>query len=115
MSRRIVITGMGWVTPLGEDIDQVWQRLLRAETAIGPVTRFEADSFVTNFAAEVKDFDLQRVMGAGASAHARAGISTKFALAAAARAWAMAGLGAPDGTPAPAGGFNPRRMGVYLG
>ncbi|MFG0283490.1 MAG: beta-ketoacyl-[acyl-carrier-protein] synthase family protein [Phycisphaerales bacterium JB039] len=112
-TRRVVITGMGWITPLGDDVEAVWARLLRGEAAIGPVTRFEAQSFATNFAAEVKDFDLGRVMGPAAAAHGGAGLSTQFALAAAARAWHSAKLGSLDGAPAP--GFRPRRMGVYLG
>ena len=57
-SQRVVVTGAGWVTPLGHDIDTVWERLLRGESAVAPITHFDASTFATNFAAEVKDFNL---------------------------------------------------------
>lgn len=117
MARRIVITGQGWVTPLGHDVDAVWARLLAGESAIGAVTRFDARSFSTNFAAEVRDFDLARTFK-DTSPHAHAAINTRFALAAAARAWRSAGLACENGSgfralPDPA--IDPRRMGMYLG
>jgi len=104
---RVVITGMGWVTPLGTQIDQTWDRLLNAESAIGPVSRFDANTCSTNFAAEVKDFDLKNHIGDRADAHADAGISTQFALAATQDAWTMAGM---DQTPP-----DLMRTGIYLG
>ena len=108
MTRRVVITGMGWVTPLGTGLDEVWQRLLRAETAMGPVTRYDASTFATNFAAEVKGFDLSRELAGSPRLdwHMGAGVSTRFALAAARRAWEQSGL---------AGKADPRRVGTYLG
>ncbi|MDX9912285.1 MAG: beta-ketoacyl-[acyl-carrier-protein] synthase family protein [Phycisphaerales bacterium] len=108
MARRVVITGMGWVTPLGTGLDEVWQRLLRAETAMGPVTRYDASTFATNFAAEVKGFDLARELAGSPHLdwHAHAGVSTGFALAAAKRAWEQSRL---------AESIDPRRVGIYLG
>jgi 3-oxoacyl-[acyl-carrier-protein] synthase II len=111
--RRVVITGMGWVTPLGEGVDDVWSRLVAGTSAIGPVTLYDAQTFATNFAAEVRDFDLERVIGDEAARHERAGRSTHFALGAAARAWAQAGLG--EGAGHQPEGVDPRRIGVYLG
>jgi 3-oxoacyl-[acyl-carrier-protein] synthase II len=111
-SPRVVITGMGWITPLGHDIDSAWSRLLAGDNAVGPVTHFDASSFATNFAAEVKGFDLAHHLPALAHRHAQAGFGTRMALAAAAQAWRQAGLGEPG---APPRGLAPHRIGMYLG
>jgi len=112
MSKRVVITGMGWVTPLGQDVESVWKRLLAGESGVGPVTRFDASTFKTNFAAEVKDFRLGDALPAArVSAHASAALNTQFALAAAWRAWEQSGLAAA----AASGKLSRRRFGMYLG
>jgi 3-oxoacyl-[acyl-carrier-protein] synthase II len=97
---------MGWVTPLGHDLETVWSGLLRGRTGVGPVTRFDASTFRTNFAAEVKGFDLRDHLDT-ADRHESAGLNTRFALGAAAQAWRQAGLDRA--------GVNPRRVGLYLG
>ncbi|MFN0132937.1 MAG: beta-ketoacyl-[acyl-carrier-protein] synthase family protein [Phycisphaerales bacterium] len=107
MPRRVVITGMGWVTPLGHDVASVWARLLKGESGVGPITRFDATTYSTNFAAEVRDYHLDAFI-ANADAHRHAGLNSRFALGAAAQAWKQAGL---DRFP----GLNRRRMGIYLG
>ncbi len=55
-TRRVVITGVGLVTPLGVGVDKNWQAVMEARSGIGPVTRFEASDFPTRIAGEVKDF-----------------------------------------------------------
>ena len=109
---RVVITGMGWITPLGHDVASAWDRLIAGDNAVGPVTHFDASSFATNFAAEVKGFDLADHMPGLASRHSQAGFGTQMALAAAAQAWRQARLGEP-GTRA--AGLDPHRIGMYLG
>ncbi len=109
MSRRIVITGIGWVTPLGCDIETVWKRLLNAETGVAPTTIFDASAFPTQFSAEVKqDFDFDKIMGARAKDFATASRNARFAIAAAEMAWASAGLNG-------AHHVDPAMVGVYLG
>ena len=57
MKRRVVVTGVGLVTPLGTGTEKTWERLLNGRSGIGPITRFDASAHASQIAAEVKDFD----------------------------------------------------------
>jgi len=103
---RVVITGMGWITPMGHDIESVWKRLLNGESGISRTTIFDASTFPTSISAEVKDFRLADHI-ADLTRHAGAGRNTQFALAACAQAWKSAGL---DGAT-----LDLDRVGIYLG
>ncbi|MBA2708828.1 MAG: beta-ketoacyl-[acyl-carrier-protein] synthase family protein [Gemmatimonadaceae bacterium] len=103
---RVVITGMGWVTPMGHSIDAVWQRLLNGESGIAKTSIFDATTFPTTFSAEVKHYDLAQDV-ADDSKHKNAGRNTKFALGACSQAWRMAGLEAAR--------LDLDRVGIYLG
>ena len=56
--RRVVVTGMGMVTPVGRDLESTWSALLAGKSGVGPITLFDARTFPTRIAAEVKDFRL---------------------------------------------------------
>jgi 3-oxoacyl-[acyl-carrier-protein] synthase II len=56
MSRRVVVTGLGALTPIGNNVSDYWNNLLKGVSGAGPITRFDATHFKTRFACEVKDF-----------------------------------------------------------
>mgnify|MGYP003300940305 CR=1 FL=1 len=55
--RRVVVTGMGTITPIGNDVDSFWESLVNGKNGIGKLTRFDTSDFKVKLAAEVKDFD----------------------------------------------------------
>ncbi len=63
MTRRVVITGLGAVTPVGNDVPTMWRNLLAGQSGAGPITLFDATAFKTRFACEVKDFDAGALIG----------------------------------------------------
>ena len=58
--RRVVVSGIGMVTPLGNDPDTTWDNLLAGESGAGPITQFDASEYPVTFACELKDFDPTR-------------------------------------------------------
>jgi 3-oxoacyl-[acyl-carrier-protein] synthase II len=113
---RVVITGMGWITPMGHAIEGVWRRLLVGESGIARTSIFDASTFPTSISAEVKEFRLADHVP-DTRGHDAAGRNTQFALAACAQAWKSAGL-PPLGTQHSAlstPGLDLDRVGIYLG
>ena len=106
MRRRVVITGIGMVTPLGTDREGVWKRLLAGESGVGYTTLFDASNFPTKISAEVRDWDVSDV-GEKPEDWKFQGRHTHFAVGAAKKAVRDAGLKEAR--------IDPTRFGVYLG
>lgn len=105
--RRVVITGMGVVTPLGHSVGEMFANVVEGKSGVDRITRFDAATFPTTFAAEVKSFDLGRFVK-DAGRFAKCGLNTRFALAASKQALEDADLLGRTGV-------DPTRFGVYLG
>ena len=60
--RRVVITGIGAVSPLRNDAETTWENAVAGKSGIGPLTRVNADDFPAKVAAEVKDFDTEQIL-----------------------------------------------------
>lgn len=69
MTRRVVVTGLGIISPVGNDIATAWSSLLAGRSGIGPVTRFDASTFPTRIAGEVKGFDVSAYMSPKEARH----------------------------------------------
>ncbi len=103
--RRVVITGLGCISPLGNDIQSTWKAALAGESGVGLITLFETTDFQTRIAAEVKGFDPTQLIGKRLAR--RTDRFTQFALEAAAQAIQDSGLSIDDG--------NRDRIGVIIG
>jgi len=55
--KRVVVTGLGAITPVGNDIETMWENLIAGKHGIGPITRFDLTGYKASLAAQVKDFD----------------------------------------------------------
>ena len=71
MRRRVVITGIGCITPMGTEVDTVWSGLKQGDSGVGYTSIFDASRFPTKISAEVRDWDVSQVGGGGGviSAH----------------------------------------------
>lgn len=105
MRRRVVVTGLGCVTPVGNDVATTWQALLDGKSGGGPITRFDSSKHKLHFACEVKGFDPSLYMDRKEAK--RSDLYTQFALAAAVQAMRDAGF--------EHGGYDPLMTGVIVG
>jgi len=90
MSRRVVITGLGLITPLAMGVEATWDKLLAGKSGIGTITRFDTTGFETTIAGEVKGFKAEEYMSAKQAK--RMDLFSQFAVAAASMAMQDAGL-----------------------
>jgi len=104
--RRVVVTGVGMITPVGGDCEASWRSMCEGRGGVGPITLFDAATFATRIAAEVRGFRLvdYRPDAARWRDHSR---TSQFALAAATMAVGQAGLGDVP--------LDRSRLGIYLG
>ena len=102
--RRVVVTGLGAITPVGNDVESMWESLVAGRHGIGPITKFDCSDFKAKVAAEVKDFDPLAYMDK--SDARRSDLYTQYAVAAAVQAMADSKL---EGT------IEPERLGVSFG
>ena len=106
MRRRVVVTGMGAITPIGNTVEEMWKSLQEGRSGIGSITHFDATHFPTKFAAEVKDYDLAKYVS-DPKRFQFSGRNILFAVGAAKQAMDDSGL--MDAR------MDPSRLGVYLG
>ncbi|HVP90383.1 MAG TPA: beta-ketoacyl-ACP synthase II [Terriglobales bacterium] len=104
-ARRVVVTGVGLVSPLGTGTEKNWQALLRGESGIGPITRFDASRHATRFAGQARDFDPLAFIDRKEAR--KMDLFIQFAVAAADLAIADSGL--------PVGALRSERAGTYVG
>lgn len=108
VQRRVVVTGMGMITPVGRDAESSWRSLCEGRGGIGPITLFDASTFATRIAGEVAGFRLSDYRGDG-DRWGEYSRTSQLALAAATMAVHHAGLAERDAA------VDRTRFGVYLG
>ena len=105
MKNRVVVTGMGAITPIGNDVESFWNGLKEKKVGIAPITCFDTTEYKAKLAAEVKDFDPKQYMDPKAAK--RMERFTQFAVAAAKEALEDAGIRIEE--------EDPYRVGVSVG
>ena len=106
MKRRVVVTGMGAITPVGNDVATTWRAITQGVSGGAPITKFDASTFPVRFACEIKGFD--PLMYLERKEAKRADPFAQYALAASVQAMTDAGLDDPTR-------YDPDRVGVIIG
>ena len=104
--KRVVVTGLGVVSPVGNDVPSFWQSLTEGKCGIGPITAFDTTEYKVKIAAEVKDFDPLLYMDKNEARKQDA--FSRYAVAASAQAMQDSGLESGSN-------IDPFRLGVYIG
>ncbi|MFW6288998.1 MAG: beta-ketoacyl synthase N-terminal-like domain-containing protein, partial [Spirochaetota bacterium] len=105
MSNRVVITGLGMVSPLGNSVDETWQGMIEGRSGVDQITKFDASNYPATIAAEVKDFDIRDYIDKREAR--KMDPFSHYSVAASMQAMKDAGL--------PEGAYDPERIGVILG
>ena len=105
MNRRVVVTGLGLVTPLGTGVEKTWKGLCEGKSGVAPITRFDTEDFRVKIAAEVKDFNAEDFMDRKLAK--RSDLFVQYAIAAADQALSDSGFKITD--------QNSARVGVITG
>lgn len=105
MKRRVVVTGLGIVSPVGNDVQSAWDNIVNGRSGIDRITRFDASAFTTQIAGEVKDFDVTQYLPAKEARQMDRFIH--FGMAAGMQAWRDSGFEIND--------TNADRVGVIVG
>jgi len=105
MKRRVVVTGMGTVNPLGNNVNEFWKNIRAGENGIGKLTRFEANGYTSKVAGEVKDFIPEKLLEAKEAR--RMDRFTQFAMVSSLEAMQDAKMNVGD--------TDPERFGIILG
>lgn len=105
MKRRVVVTGLGAVTPIGNNVEEFWQGIQEGRVGIGPITKFDTTEYKVKIAAEVKNFKAADYMDFKAAKRMEA--FSQYAVAAAKEAFAQSGISME--------GEDPYRVGVIVG
>ena len=106
-SRRVVVTGLGLVTPVGNTVPATWEALCNGKSGIGPITEFDVSALPTRIAGEIRDFDITQFVSAKEAR--RFDKFMHYGLGAAQEAMAQAGIDGPDH------GVDPERVGFAVG
>ena len=104
INRRVVVTGMGAISPVGNDVETSWNNLVSGVHGIGPITRFDTTEYKAKLAAEVRNFDARQYMEKAETL--RSDLYAQYALASACQAVEESGI---EGT------VDPERFAVYFG
>lgn len=105
MKRRVVITGLGAVTPIGNTVNEFWNGIKEEKVGIGEITKFDTEDYKVKIAAEVKDFNVKERLDNKAAR--RMEVFSQYAVAASREAFDMAGLDMAK--------EDPYRVGVIIG
>jgi 3-oxoacyl-[acyl-carrier-protein] synthase II len=103
--RRVVVTGMGTVCPLGNSVAEAWQAARAGKSGIGQITRFDATNFTSQIIGEVRDFDISKYLDA--KEVKKHDLFSQYAIAASQEAWDDAALSGHS--------YDPSRFGCILG